>query len=100
MTPRLYITLILLALSALAHTALIQPTTVPPLRLYSIDQFNNIACSFNIYIPTTISSKAYLEVDFPLSYYLPPDCRAYIKAPSSPFVKFLCEKASDSRYVL
>lgn len=92
--------LIILALFAFAHADLIQPVTRTPVRPFSINQGYVTDYSFSIYIPSTISVNAYIEVEFPQPYQLPSECKAYIKIGTGSYTFYSCSKPSYSKYLI
>lgn len=92
--------LLVLSTSTFVGAGFIQPMTSTPLRPYSVNQDYTTDYLLSFQIPSAISFKAFLEVEFPLPYSLPSNCKSFIKPLTSPFTQHPCTKVGSSKYLV
>lgn len=92
--------LLILLASTLVRAGFIEPMTSTPLRPYSVNQDYTTDYVFAMQIPSSIPFNGFLEVEFPLPYSLPSNCKSYIQAQTLPFVQYSCSKIGSSKYLV
>lgn len=99
-TSSMFYLLLLTLLIHFSQSALIEPITSTPLRPFSINENYTTDYSLAFHIPTAISSKAAIQVEFPQIYLIPSTCLSMLQTPDQPYQKYKCEKTSPSQYLV
>jgi hypothetical protein len=92
--------LITLSIIAYSQEALTYPIAQPSVQLFSLNQDYITDYAFNLLISSPVAANAFIQIEFPDSYQLPSECRAYIKTGYSFFKASFCSLHSDHMYLL